>query len=107
MVAVLVKLVQTPLGFDGGKRALACTLSVPRPFCATSIERASEPKHAALVPGSPTMLVVPAMRPFSSPHLSISQRRLPAGVPYGVFAHHPGLPWESFARHCFTSSIAP
>src|SRR6185312_14406392 len=77
------KLPHTPsaLVFDGGKVALVWIESVPRPFCATSIERATEPKQADEVPGSPTMLVVPATRPLSSPYLSISQRRLPAAVP--------------------------
>src|SRR6476660_5452744 len=93
-----VKFAHTPsaVAFDGGKIALVCTVSVPRPFWVTSIERATEPKQAAEVPGSPTMLVVPATSPLSSPNLSISQRRLPAGVPYGVLAHQVGLPCESF-----------
>ena len=36
---------------DGGNSALVWILSWPSPFCAASTERASEPKHAAVVPG--------------------------------------------------------
>src|SRR5438045_8917453 len=106
VVLPVVKFVHTVDGLDGGYSALACTVSVPRPFCGTSIDRASEPKHAALVPGKPTILVVPATRPLSSPNLSTSHRHLPVDVPYGVCAHHVGFPCESLTRHCLTSSIA-
>ena len=66
---------------EGGKRALVRTRSRSRPLAELSMERASEPKHPLETPGRPTMLIVPAMRPLSSPNLSISQRRLPAAVP--------------------------
>jgi hypothetical protein len=101
--------VHTVEGLDGGNSALVCTLSpvaAGSSFSETSIERASEPKHAADVPGNPTMLVVPAIRPFSSPYLSSSHLSEPAALPYGVFAHQAGLPCESLFRHCLTSSIA-
>ena len=65
------------VAFDGGKIALVWILSCRgRSAPRRSIARAtrSTPRE---VPGSPTMDVVPATSPLSSPHLSISQRRLP------------------------------
>src|ERR1700690_2317319 len=77
---------------DGGNVALVRTLSPVSPFWETSIDRESDPKHAAEVPGKPTIDLLPPRSPLSSPHLSISHRKLPAAFPYGVLAHHAGLP---------------
>src|SRR5260221_2263096 len=98
------KFAHAPDGFDGGYSALVWIVSVAKPDSRVSIDRAIDAKHPELVPGKPTMLVVPATRPLSSPHLSTSQRRLPADVPYGVCAHHAGLPCASLTRNCFVSS---
>ena len=104
-VLPLAKFAHTPsaVAFDGEER---CRLHLVGAEAVdwVSMVRASEPKQASAVPGRPTIDVVPAMRPLSSPHLSISHFRLPA--PSKFAGHHAGFPCEASSRHCFTSTIA-
>ena len=83
--------------------AAVCTLSLSRSLNWVSMVRARDWKQGSPVPGRPTIDVVPAARPFISPHFSISHLMLPA--PSNFVGHHTGFPCEASSRHCFTSTM--